>query len=86
MSMSYETTEWHLTPRGWVRGTQRLDFGSPNRVVPPKDRVLSVRWIEEQTHPSAKSHKRSEEIWRTADKQLVSSLVKTFGTAPERLA
>jgi hypothetical protein len=86
MSMSYETTEWHLTPRGWVRGTQRLDFGSPKHVAPPKDRALTVRWIEEQTHPSAKSHKRSEEVWRAADEKSVSSLLKTFGPAPERLS
>jgi hypothetical protein len=36
-----------LTPSGWVRGSEKLDFGEKKVVDPPKDRVCSYRYMEE---------------------------------------
>ena len=46
MSLSQESTEWHLTPGGWQRGTERMDFGNVTVVEPPSDRVATYRWVE----------------------------------------
>ena len=43
MTASYEWTEYHLTPLGWVRGTVKTDFDRED-VEPPADRILSVRY------------------------------------------
>ena len=40
MSYSDEWTEWHLTPRGWERGSERTDGPDVEFKEPPADRVL----------------------------------------------
>ena len=44
--MAYDdlTTEWHLTPNGWIKGTSRF-FGEVQgeKLEPPPDRVASYR-------------------------------------------
>lgn len=42
---SFESTERHLTPSGWVEGTNVTDGGRRD-VAPPEDRVLTVVWTE----------------------------------------
>jgi len=49
MSASNEWTEWHLTPRGWERGTEKEDFRRIDRER-PTDRVWTTKWIEQQGH------------------------------------
>ncbi len=82
MSASYEWTEWHLTPGGWMRGSERTDCGR-EEVEPPLDRVLTVRYIDEHNGYSARqSH--SEE-WRSQDSTAVHSLLDQYGPVPARL-
>ena len=45
MSASNEYSIWHLTPRGWEEGTEKLDFGTTERPVPP-DAVLTLEYHE----------------------------------------
>lgn len=40
MTASYEWTEYHLPPAGWVRGSEKTDFGR-EEVEPPVDRLLA---------------------------------------------
>lgn len=41
--------EWHLAPRGWVRGNWSTDKPLPSRLSPPDDRVET--WVKtEMTH------------------------------------
>ena len=42
MSASNEWSEYHLTPNGWVEGSEKLDFSRTERPA-PADRVLTVR-------------------------------------------
>ena len=85
MSFSLEYTEYHLTPRGWETGTERVDYGQTTHVDPPSDRVLTVRWTEEQTSAYSKMHRGSSEIWRSPDEALVRGLLEKFGSAPNSL-
>jgi hypothetical protein len=42
MARSSEWDDWHLTPRGWISGSYRLD-SAHKRIEPPSDRVLTLR-------------------------------------------
>jgi hypothetical protein len=75
MSFRLEYTERHLTPRGWERGTERIDYGKVTQKDPPPDRVLSVRWTEEQPSPYAKIHRGSEKFWRSKDEAVLQRLL-----------
>ena len=82
MTASYEWTEWHLTPDGWVRGSERTDFGR-EEVDPPADRVLTVRYIDE--HSGYSAHQSHTEEWCSEDGVTVESLLDQYGPAPARL-
>ena len=45
MSASNEYWTWHLTPKGWVEGTEKLDSGTTKRPV-PDDTVLTLEYHE----------------------------------------
>jgi|GEM_PF-6946321 len=45
MSASNEYWTWHLTPRGWKAGTEKLDSGTTERPV-PDDTVLTLEYHE----------------------------------------
>ena len=49
MSASNEYWTWHLTPRGWEEGTEKLDSGTTERPVPP-DTVLTLVYHECWSH------------------------------------
>jgi hypothetical protein len=86
MSLSYEWTEYHLTPNGWESGSGRYDGQGTTPKDPPTNRVLTVRWIED--YPSGgygKPHKVHEELWRSADTQTIEKLNKRFGDPPKQL-
>ena len=91
MSLSKESTEWHLTPKGYERGSETRDFGPDEIKPPPADRVATYRWVEEQSSTYSKAHRVHEEVlgqsrqrlrgeaeekvWRTAESPLSSVLV-----------
>jgi hypothetical protein len=85
MSFSKEWTEWHLTPRGWESGSERVDFGSTQWKDPPEDRVLTTRWLEEQTSPYAKAHAGVEEAWTSGNEDAIKELKAKFGEPPRYL-
>lgn len=80
MSASDEWTEWHLTPTGWQRGTEKEDFRRTDR-EPPEDRVLTVRWSEHLGHHFGAMHRAHEETWRSPDAERVATLLTEFGEA-----
>lgn len=85
MATSKEWKEWHLTPSGWIGGSERSDFQPRVNVEPPKDRVLSC--VYEETLPSAfSSLKTSVEVqWSSNDKELIKKLKNEFGECPNHL-
>lgn len=63
------THVWHLTPRGWVSGSE---------VNEPDDRVLTM--FCQETTQSLKCH----EVWSSPTKDEIKPLILRFGAAPEK--
>jgi hypothetical protein len=79
---SNEWTEWHLTPRGWVRGSTRRDPKVIDDVEPPSDRALTKRYCE---YGVSSVEATQEELWRSPDAALVAGLLSQHGEAPRHL-
>lgn len=60
--------EWHLTPRGWVRGSWKVDTPPLQSTIPPEDRVET--WLKKETshdvYPS-KPHSEWTLVWSSSD-------------------
>jgi hypothetical protein len=85
MSFSKEWTEWHLTPRGWESGSERVDFGTTEWKDPPADRVLTTRWLEEQTSPYSQMYRGIEQVWTSGNEEEINELRAKFGEPPKHL-
>ncbi len=85
MSASNEWTEYHLTPKGWLEGSTRRDFGEQNLKEPPADRVQTYCWSEELSSLYSQMHRGGQIVWEGPDKAAVESLRATFGDPPRRL-
>jgi hypothetical protein len=81
MGLSKECQEYHLTPRGWVKGTFHGDFGD-NKVDIPSDRVLTIGCYDKQTSPYSKTKFYDRVIWESEDKELIKQLKKKYGKRP----
>ena len=82
MSASRESTEWHLTPRGWEAGTTKLD-GTTNERPTPEDCVLTEKYEEVLSSIFSKpTNKHVGEVWRSKDAAEVERLIKEFGQCP----
>ena len=82
MSASDEWTEWHLTPRGWERGTEHLDHGETKR-DPPDDRMATVRIGDRYASAFSKCDHFTEHIWRSSDEKELGRLLSKYGNLPE---
>lgn len=85
MAASKEWTEWHLTPQGWICGTERIDNGNITKKDPPSDRVISFRFSEVYSSVFSKPAKSVDEIWKSDNKNNIDELLKQYGCCPERL-
>ncbi len=81
MSRSTEWFEYHLTRRGWVEGSEQLDFGNVDRPV-PKGRVLTVRWHDYLSSVYSKPDRWSTIEWEDHDCESTRSLKQKFGGLP----
>jgi len=84
MSASNEWTLWHLTPRGWERGSEKVDFRDVNEKPPPSDRVLTFKYREFMGSMSSPMEKTCVEVWRD-EVDHVTDLLAKFGPAPRNL-
>lgn len=85
MSASNEWTEWHLTPRGWERGSEREDFKGTVHRKPPADRVMSATYGERMSSPYSSLKEESGVTWRTEDQKLLNELLQQYGPPPNHL-
>lgn len=85
MTQSSEWTEWHLTPRGWERGSELEDFNYLIERQAPVDSVMTVKYSEVMRTPSSPVEEITHTLWQHSDQQLVSSLLGQHGPAPARL-
>jgi hypothetical protein len=84
MSTSNEWTEWHLTPNGWQRGTEKEDFRRIDR-DPPPGRVLTTVYTEFLSSSFSSLDKSVETTWRSNDANAIATLQEKFGPPPESL-
>jgi hypothetical protein len=82
VSASDEWTEWHLTPRGWERGSQRLDFSGVITVPPPADRVRTVIVRDTVSSMYSALEQSSDELWSHSDTDRVAELTRLYGPPP----
>jgi hypothetical protein len=79
-------TEWHLTPCGWVRGSEKSEIGSVFEVEPAVERVLTCRYEEEyEGDGEAPVRARADETWRAENPGEVGKLMRIFGECPRNL-
>jgi hypothetical protein len=77
-------TEWHLTPRGWERGSQLCESDEQVREIEvPLDRVLTCRYHENVTINSIWMQKHVSQIWRDLDENMVNEMLEKFGACPQ---
>lgn len=76
---SYEWTEYHLTPRGWVTGAYKTDGSRTHaNISRPADAVKTVRNVEHYTDHLESS---SSVQW-VGDEAAAEKLEQQFGPAP----
>ena len=79
MSASNEWWMWHLTPNGWVAGSEKLDHHrEPQHVDPPDDRVLSVAVHDLWPSTFRRLH-WEDELFRVDDDRVVAELLEKYG-------
>jgi hypothetical protein len=84
MSLTNEWTEWHLTPKGWERGTEKTDFQKIDRES-PADRVLSVVYKEFASSHHSKMEVSLNATWQSSDAEAIATLKEKFGLPPNHL-
>ena len=77
-----EWTHWHLTPRGWERGSTKSDFQLPREVTAPSDRVMTCLYREDTRSPMEVSTKV---LWQHPDAALLKQCLEKYGTAPGKV-
>jgi hypothetical protein len=84
LSASNEWFEYHLTPQGWVDGSEKIDFSGVKEKEPPADRVLTLRFHEYMSSGFSPIDKWCDEQFRHEDKLLVNKLLEQFGEVPRQ--
>lgn len=80
MPSSNEWTHWHLTPRGWERGSTRRDYeGIVERPDPEGSVMLCIYSEEIATTHSMAIEKKLETIRTPGDAEVVAILLKKYG-------
>lgn len=79
-----QSTDWHLTPRGWEKGTEIIPEQEVKEVPPPKDRVLTMRVSPRPVGVTFRAP-RTQEIYRSKNDELVASLLRSYGPIEQTL-
>lgn len=85
MAASDEWTEWHLTPRGWERGTEKEDFKGIDRKEPPADRVMTTKYRQHMGSSFSPVKETNQKEWTGPDCNLIKTLLDSFGPPPNHL-
>lgn len=85
MAASREWTEWHLTPLGWLRGSEKTDFAPATNVTPPTDRVLTCIFKETIASSFGGVSRETDITWSSDDKEKINQLTEQYGECPKQL-
>jgi len=79
MAVDRTEQEFHLTPKGWVRGPLITMFDAKSTEKPPDDRVLTIKVSTVQTSRFSPDEKSVKETWRgTASDEEIEELKTKF--------
>lgn len=81
MSGNREWWEFHLTPKGWIKGSESLAAGAKERPI-PSDRMLTIRQNEQPSSAVAPAQTWSSIVWRHSNTRAIAALREQFGTLP----
>lgn len=81
MSGIREWWEFHLTPKGWVKGSENMLDGAKERPT-PADRLLTIRQHEHAPSRYAAPQTWSAIVWRAGDTRAIASFREQFGQMP----
>lgn len=84
MSASHEWYEWHLTPGGWVEGTEHMDHGTLERPT-PTDRVATYKLDEYMGSVFSAMHRTWQRLWQ-AEGVDIAPLLREHGEHPADVA
>jgi hypothetical protein len=84
MSATNEWTEWHLTPKGWKRGTEKEDHATQHLPV-PHDAVCTYRWTEYQSSSFSRVERALDLVSTSKNGAALAALLAQFGQCSERL-
>jgi hypothetical protein len=76
MSASDEIDEMHLTPEGWVQGSEKLDFTGWTHRDAPSDRVLTVRFREYMSSSFSRMELTAGVTKHAPDSEILQALAK----------
>lgn len=80
MPSSNEWTHWHLTPRGWERGSTRTDHDGITERPDPEGAVMLCIYFEEISSPYSMAIEKKLEIrWTSDDVGTVAALLAKYG-------
>lgn len=82
MSLSSDHFKYHLTPAGWIAGSEKLDWCAETDVPKPADALLTVNEHRKISHWSAGEDVDCYEIWRSPDTKAVEQAIEKFGDKP----
>lgn len=78
------STEWHLTPKEWIRGSEWSERGTVER-EPPAGRVQTVIYTQAPADLGTDLSTSVEIKWQTADLERLNQLEGRYGLPPESL-
>ena len=81
MALSNEWQYQHLTPNGWVQGSERVDFQGVTKREAPSDAVLTA-YREVYVGAGATPNITEDRTPHTDDKDLIDRLLVKYG-APQ---
>ncbi|MCT7328019.1 translation initiation factor 1 [Ralstonia mojiangensis] len=84
MSASHEWIDMHLTPGGWVRGSEKYDFAPVDEHPVPADAVLTLRRTQYLASAFSKMETTFAETPLTDDAVIIAELRQKFGQSPFR--
>jgi len=81
MSASDEIDEIHLTPNGWVQGSEKFDFSGWTHRDPPAVRLLTARFREYMSSSFSPMALSADVKKHAADAEILAAL-KAYGVDP----
>lgn len=83
MTLSRESSDWHLTPRGWVEGAYDTGFRDTTGGSAPSDSVGYIRLRSSQSSMHSKEERWTQGPVVTGAQETWDRLYAQFGPCPE---